>query len=264
MLATGWMMSAENARRPGDWLDLSGQVAVVTGAASGIGRACASMFYRAGATLAVADLDDRALLATLEVDGVPPSSVLAEGLDVTDPSACDDFAKRVAGRFGAIHAIVPSAGIYRSKPFADLTFADWQETMSVNLDGVFNTLHPLLPVLADNGSITLLSSRAGHGGGSAGHVHYGATKGAMLSLARGLARELGPRIRVNAVSPGVIETPMIGTALAVYGEDVLAQTPLKRFGRADDVAAAILFLSSGLASFITGETLQVNGGLYMS
>lgn len=250
--------------KPGDQLDMTGRVVVVTGAASGIGLACAGMFHRAGASLAVADLNVSALRAALESVGVASSAVCAAGVDVTNPENCDAFADTVRRTFGAVDAIVPSAGIYRPMPFADLTSENWRQTMAVNLDGVFNTLRPLLPILADGASITLLSSRAGHGGGSAGHVHYGATKGAMLSLARGLARELGPRVRVNAVSPGVIETPMTSAALKVYGDDVLNQTPLGRFGVADEVAAAILFLSSGLASFITGESLQVNGGLYMS
>ena len=256
-------MSNRGADLSRAWLDLTGQVIVITGAASGIGLACAKMFHRAGAVIAAADVDGPSLRSVLESEGILAAG-LAEGLDVTDPHACSAFAKRVADQFGKVHAVIPSAGIYRSKPFADLTDGDWRQTMSVNLDGVFNTLRPILPILADGGSITLLSSRAGHGGGSAGHVHYGATKGAMLALARGLARELGPRIRVNAVSPGVIATRMTEAALAVYGADVLAQTPLARFGSADEVAATILFLSSNLASFVTGETIQVNGGLYMS
>lgn len=249
---------------PSEWLDLTGDVVVITGAASGIGRACAKMFDRAGASIAVADLDGQALRASLKEDGISERSMLAEELDVTDPQACERFAGTLRDRFGSIHTIIPCAGIYRSRPFADLSPDDWRQTMSVNLDGVFNTIRPMLPLLAENSAITLLSSRAGHGGGSAGHVHYGATKGAILSLARGLARELGPRTRVNAVSPGVIVTPMTAAALAVYGDDVIARTPLKRFGSAEEVAATILFLSSRLASYISGEAIQINGGLYMS
>jgi 3-oxoacyl-[acyl-carrier protein] reductase len=104
---------------------------------------------------------------------------------------------------------------------------------------------------------------AAHTGGSAGHGHYGAAKGGILSLTRTLARELGPGIRANAVSPGIIDTPMVHRLLATRGEDVIKQTPQKRFGRPEEIASVVAFLCSDAASFINGEAIHVNGGFYM-
>ncbi|MCY1558480.1 3-oxoacyl-[acyl-carrier-protein] reductase FabG [compost metagenome] len=120
----------------------------------------------------------------------------------------------------------------------------------------------MLPHLSDNSSIVNLSSIAGHRGSSE-HAHYSASKGAVSSFSKSLAIELAPRTRVNLVAPGIIETPMTTELLREKGQLLLDGTPLKRFGTAEEVAGAIVFLCSPLASFVTGETLHVNGGLYM-
>jgi 3-oxoacyl-[acyl-carrier protein] reductase len=248
---------------PARFLNFIGHVVVITGAASGIGRACAELFYAAGACIAVADHDERGLASMLAGAGMTPDRVMHRAFDVTSFDACSDFADAVSARWGVVSALIPSAGVYRDRRITDMTLEQWRETMTVNIDGVFNIVKSVLPLLGNGSSITLLASRAAHCGGSLGHAHYGTTKGAMLAFARGLARELGPRVRVNAVSPGVIETPMTAVAISATKDEILAQTPLARLGSARDIAEAILFLSSPMASFVTGETIQVNGGLYM-
>ena len=236
---------------------------LVTGATGGIGRATAELFQAAGANLVLVDINPAALIDTaaqLDPTGAKAITVCA---DVTQMEACLSAVTSAVERFGGIDVLVPSAGIYRDEMFATMTSEQWRLTMAVNLDGVFNIIRASLPAMRPEGSIINLASRAGHSGGSLGHAHYGATKGGILALTRGLARELGPRIRVNAVSPGVIETPMTAEALMITGDDVIRQTPLARFGTAVEVASAIAFLASAEATFITGETIHVNGGIYM-
>lgn len=135
--------------------------------------------------------------------------------------------------------------------------------MAVNLNGVFYLVRCAVDHLQHEGAIVLMSSMSGHTGGSIEHGHYGATKGALVSLTRTLARELGPGIRVNAVSPGVIDSPMVARKLASGGDEVVRNTPLARLGRPDEVASLIAYLCSDGASFISGEAVLVTGGLFM-
>lgn len=243
--------------------DFAEKTVLVTGATGGIGRAASEMFLAAGANLVLVDINPAALTDTIaQIDPTGAKAIIV-GADVTRMEACVSAVASAVERFGGIDVLVPSAGIYRDEMFATMTPEQWRLTMAVNLDGVFNIIRASLPALRPEASIINLASRAGHSGGSLGHAHYGATKGGILALTRGLARELGPRIRVNAVSPGVIETPMTAEALVTTGDEVIRQTPLARFGTATEVASAIAFLASAEASFITGETIHVNGGIYM-
>jgi 3-oxoacyl-[acyl-carrier protein] reductase len=243
--------------------DFTDKTLLVTGATGGIGRATASLFGKSGANLVLVDIEPADLAdvaASLDPSGMKTLTVAA---DVTDMTACESAVASAVEQFGSVDVLVPSAGIYRDEMFATMTAEQWRRTMAVNLDGVFNIIRATLSAMRSGGSIINLASRAAHSGGSLGHAHYGATKGGILALTRGLARELGPKIRVNAVSPGVIETPMTAEALVTTGDEVIRQTPLARFGTADEVASAIAFLASVEAAFITGETIHVNGGIYM-
>ncbi|MBP6116604.1 MAG: SDR family oxidoreductase [Neisseriaceae bacterium] len=241
----------------------TGKTVWLTGASGGIAVSCIQKLYQAGANLVLSDLN----LAALQqfADGLDPSGerVLALPQDVSDSAQAEQVAQAAAARFGGIDIVIPCAGLYWEKPLRDVSDAEWAKVTSVNLDGVFYTIRAAMPYLRAGGAIVNVTSMAGHKG-SLNHGHYAASKGAVLNLTRTLAMELAPDIRVNNVSPGLIDTPMIGQLMAEKGELLMAQTPLKRLGGADEVADAILYLASDFASFITGETLHVNGGLYIA
>ncbi|QBF30802.1 SDR family NAD(P)-dependent oxidoreductase [Thalassococcus sp. S3] len=241
-------------------IDLNGKTFVITGAASGIGLATAKLMLGLGANVGLLDRG----APTLEDDQAHAERALSVTCDVSDPDTITRAMAAVADRFGPLSGLICSAGIYRDHPFQEMSFEDWRTTQSVNLDGVFLTVKAALPHLLEGASIVNLTSMAAHMGASLNHAHYGASKGGVLALTRSLARELGPKIRVNAVSPGVIETPMTAGLLAARGDEALYTTPLARFGTSQEVARAIAFLASDAASFVTGEVIHVNGGIYMA
>lgn len=170
------------------------------------------------------------------------------------------LAEACRDRFGHADFLVTGAGVYRDQLVASMSDEQWRETLGINLDGVFFTCRAVAPLLRDGGAIVNIASMAGHRG-SYQHAHYAAAKGAVLSFSRSLALELAPRIRVNAVSPGLIDTPLIRPLLAAKGDELIKATPLKRLGRPEEVARAVAFLCSDWASFVNGETLHINGGL---
>ena len=183
-------------------------------------------------------------------------------MDAADPASAEALVAMATDTFGSVDFVVPSAGIYLAEPFAGMSDAQWRHTLSINLDGAFYLLSRVQHHLSEGSAIVNLTSLAGHRGAYT-NAHYAASKGALTSLTRSLARELGPKTRVNAVAPGIIETPMTRDFLASRGDSTIAQTPLARFGQPSEVASVIAFLCSDAASFISGETIQVNGGLYM-
>ncbi len=244
-------------------LDFSGRTLVLTGANGGIGREVARLFAASGANLVLSDIDAQSLQSFVDQDlGVAPERVAVLAVDSTKPEDADALVSLAAQRFGGIDFLVPSAGIYFAHPFAEMTDAQWHQTISINLDGVFYVCRRALPHLKDQSSIVHLASLAAHRGAFY-NAHYSATKGALISLTRSLARELAPRTRVNAVSPGVIETPMTTDLVKRRGADSIAQTPLARLGQPQEIASVIGFLCSDGASFITGEDININGGLHM-
>ncbi len=244
-------------------IGFDGKVLLLTGAQGGIARATAERFLAHGARLLLTDLDGTALEELGRRLDPTGGRVLTMAQDVTAPADALRAVTAAVERFGRLDLLVTAAGLYPEALVRDMPDDEWRRVIAVNLDGVFFTTRTAIPALAPGGAIVNIASMAGHRGSRA-HAHYAAAKGAVTSFTRSLALELAPEIRVNAVAPGLIDTPMVQPLMAAKGEQLLAQTPLGRLGRADEVADAVAFLCSDRASFITGETLHVNGGLHIA
>lgn len=244
---------------------LNGKVALITGASRGIGAATAILFAEAGAHLALNYLSREA-----EATGV---ATQAQSLGVraiaiqADVSRFDDVRalfKRAIDEFGRVDILVANAGIWTGDAIDELEEDKWQETIEVNLKGVYACCHFAAKHMKQqkSGCIITVSSTAGQRG-EAFHSHYAASKGGIISLTKSLASELGPfGINVNCVAPGWVDTDMSADPLRRPGElgKIVADIPLRRVATAGDVAGPILFLASDLARQITGEVLNINGG----
>lgn len=240
--------------------DFSGRTLLLTGAAGGIGRCIAALFHRSGASLVLGDRDEAALSALVkELGGERIATLAGDAASPLDAQALVDLA---AARFDGIDFLIPGAGIYPAQPFAEMSDEDWRRLMAINLDGVFYICRRAQPRLKPGGAIVFLTSLAPHRGAQS-NAHYAAAKGAVGALMRSLTRELVPDIRCNAIAPGIIDTPMIGDFRKTRAEETMKLTPLARLGLPEEVASVAAFLASDAASFVAGETIQVNGGLYM-
>lgn len=244
--------------------DFAGRTALITGAASGIGRATAAYFLGCGAQVVLGDIDAAGLAQTRDAADPEGARTLCRPFDAADPASIAALVEAAVQRFGGIDHLVCGHGIYVHQRIAAMEAEAWRRMMAVNLDGVFHLIRAAIAAVRDGGAIVVIGSVAGHQGGSYGNAHYGASKGAVIALARGLARELGPRrIRVNAVAPGLIDTPMIARTLAELGDRQAQGVPLGRVGRPEEVASVIAFLCSEAASYVSGESVLVTGGGYM-
>ena len=244
-------------------IEFQGKTILITGAASGIGRAAAKQLLELGARVVMADKDLPGLeKAAREIDAEGKRS-LQRQLDITSSSACDELCAEVVSCCGSMDHIIHCAGIYPQKMVADCTDDEWRKLMSINVDGTFFLCRAAIPYLKQGSSIVLCASGAGHKG-SRGHAAYATSKGAVLAFMRSLALELAPAVRVNAVSPGIIATAMTNDLIAEQGGSLLSSTPLGRYGDPTEVASAAVFLCSSMASFITGETILINGGMYIA
>jgi 3-oxoacyl-[acyl-carrier protein] reductase len=243
--------------------DFSGKVLLLTGANGGITRAVARVFFDCGANLVLSDLNEtglKAFGAELDAGGTRVATLKGDATKSADSDAAVTVARE---RFGGIDFLVTGAGLYLDQLIETMTDDQWRQTLATNLDGVFYVCRAAAKVLRDGGAVVNIASMAGHRG-SYQHAHYAAAKGAVLSFTRSLALELAPRVRANAVSPGLIDTPMVVPLLKARGPQLMAQTPLKRLGTPEEVARVIAFLCSDWASFITGETVHINGGLHIA
>jgi 3-oxoacyl-[acyl-carrier protein] reductase len=243
--------------------DFSERVLLLTGANGGIGRAIAREFLEAGAKVVLADIDERGTAEFARSLDAAGSGVAIARLDASQADDVDRAIKLSVDRFGRLDFLVTAAAIFEDHPFETMTDEQWRRTIAVNLDSVFYACRRVVGVIADGGAIVNLASEAAHTGGSPRHSHYGAAKAGVLALTKTIARELAPRIRVNAVSPGTIETPMVARWLAEHGPGYVDTIPMRRLGQPRDVAQAVAFLCSDAASYITGTTIHVNGGGYV-
>ena len=244
---------------------MKGQTAIISGAAglNGIGFATAKAIAAQGGRVAILDLQAEAAQAAAAQLG-PDHIGLA--CDVTNRASCEVAVQIVIKAFGRIDALINNAGITQPVKVWDITEADWNRIQDVNLKGVLFLSQAVIPQMKSqkSGSIACMSSvSAQRGGGILGGAHYAAAKAGVLGLARAMARDLGPDgIRVNCVAPGLIQTDIIAGKLSEERKaEIAAEIPLGRLGRAQDVANAFLFLASDLSSYLTGTTIDVNGGL---
>jgi len=248
-------------------MKLSGKVAVVTGAGRGIGEAIALRLASEGASIAVVSRTE-ANSAKVAADitaahGVP---VKAYAVDVADFDAVHTVAAQILAEFGSVEILVNNAGITRDTLSMRMTSDDWDSVLSTNLKGAFNWIHALQRPMAKqrSGRIINISSVSGLIG-TAGQANYAASKAGLIGLTKTVARELAGRgVTVNAIAPGFIETDMTSALPEEIRGKYIAQIPLARFGRTEDIASAVGFLASPEASYITGQTLVVDGGLVMS
>ena len=243
--------------------DFSQRVLLLTGANGGIGRAITRLFAESGAKVVMADVDVRGAAEFARSVDPAEVSIVAAKLDAADTGDVDRAIELCAGRYGRLDFLVTAAAVYEDHLFEAMTDDQWRRTIATNLDSVFYVCRRVVPVMAEGGAIVNLASEAAHIGGSRGHSHYGVSKAGVLALTRSIARELGPRLRVNAVSPGTIDTPMVARFLAEHGPGYIETIPLRRLGQPRDVAQAVAFLCSEAASYITGTTIHVNGGTYV-
>ncbi|MGN7126752.1 SDR family NAD(P)-dependent oxidoreductase [Methylorubrum thiocyanatum] len=244
-------------------MSFSGKVAVVTGATGGIGRATARLLFAQGAHLVLTDINGESLSEIRADFGSDGPTVLTMVQDVADFNHAQSVADFAADRFGKIDLLICAAGLLRTSPFLKLEEADWRHCLSVNSDGVFNTCRAVVPSMTRGGSIVAVSSLAAHTGRSRS-AHYAAAKGAVVSFIKSISLELAPSIRVNAVSPGLIDTSLVAAVSAEAPYKSLSESiPMGRLGKPEEVASVISFLCSPAASYITGQVLHVNGGLYV-
>lgn len=240
---------------------LNGKRAIITGASRGIGKATAILFAKNGAKVGINYFksDDEAKNVLKEVK-IFSEGILLKG-DVSNFKEANKIVEKFVKKFGGIDILVNNAGIYKRRKFEELSEEEWDETIKINLKASFNMCKCCLRYMK-KGKIIFISSQLALRGSSHG-AHYSASKSAILGLMKSLAIELAPNINVNAIAPGVINTDIIANYSEEERRRRANEIPLKRIGEPEDVAKVCLFLASELADYITGETINVNGGIYI-
>ncbi|MCF0179149.1 MAG: 3-oxoacyl-[acyl-carrier-protein] reductase [Bacteroidales bacterium] len=249
---------------------LEGKVALITGAARGIGKALAVKFANEGADIAFTDLalnDDmmagiKATEAEIAAIGV---KCIGYAGNAADFAQTEEVVAKIKADFGHIDILVNNAGITKDGLMLRMTEAQWDAVINVNLKSAFNFTHALIPIMMRQrgGSIINMASVVGvHG--NAGQANYSASKAGMIALAKSVAQEMGPKgIRANAIAPGFIETAMTAALSDEIKADWMKKIPLRRGGKPEDIADVATFLASDLASYVTGQVIQVDGGMNM-
>ena len=244
---------------------LTGKIALVTGASQGIGRACALELAAQGATVALAARNVEKLAAVAAEIEAAGGVAKAYALDVASEDSIKTGAKSVLADLGSVHILVNNAGITKDGLALRMKLADFDDVLRTNLTGAFLLTQSVISSMmkARWGRVINITSVVGEIG-AAGQANYAASKAGLIGLTKSLAREFASRsITVNAIAPGFIQTAMTDELTEAQKTAILAQIPLARYGADADIAAAVAFLASDSAGYITGHTLDVNGGMYM-
>lgn len=245
------------------------EVALITGASQGIGRAMASVFHDFGCRIAInhpgtSETTRAAEELAAQLNAVRGDSAFPIAANVSDEESVKKMMQELKEKFGGIHYLVNNAGITRDKTVAKMTLQEWQDVLDVNLTGVFLCSKYGVEIMHDGGAIVSISSLSGQMG-AFGQANYAAAKAGVIGLTRTLHREFAKRgIRVNAIAPGLTKTTITKDIPEEYLAKMLEQIPLKRQAEPEEMAKVAAFLCSDLASYVTGQTLSVNGGWYPS
>lgn len=245
---------------------LNDKIAIVTGAGQGIGRGIAEKLAAEGARVVVTDINEQTATETAAALG---GGAVGLRTDVTAPDSVDRMVEQVTGQFGRIDILVNNAGWDKASPFLDSERADWDRVIQINLYGVLNTTKAVLPVMAaqGSGSVVNVASDAGRVG-SSGEAVYSAAKGGVIAFTKAIAREMARhRVNANAVCPGPADTALfasLGGDNPKLREALTKSIPFRRLAQPSDLANAVAFLASSEADYITGQTVSVSGGLTMS
>jgi 3-oxoacyl-[acyl-carrier protein] reductase len=245
-------------------IDLTGRVAVVTGASRGIGRAIATRLAARGATVVAAARGENAAGTVAEIAAAGGKAEVA-AVDVSDSATIEALVSGTLARHGRIDILVNNAGITKDQLLLRMKRDDWDSVIATNLTGTFALTQAVLkPMIRQKaGRIICISSVVGQSG-NAGQANYAASKAGIIGFAKAVAQEVASRnITVNVVAPGMIETDMTRAITETTREEWASRIPLKRLGTPDEIAAAVCFLASDEAAYITGQVLAVNGGMYM-
>jgi 3-oxoacyl-[acyl-carrier protein] reductase len=246
-------------------LELKGKVALVTGAAQGIGRAVALLLGQKGADIVVSDINlEKAQETAKEIETLGRRA-MAMKVDVANFGDVERMAQAVIEKFGQIDILINNAGIARDKLILRMTEEDWDAVLAINLKGTFNCTKAVVRHMSKqrSGKIVNIASVVGEMG-NAGQANYAASKAGVIGFTKTIAREFAQRgININAIAPGYIQTPMTDALPEKAKEELKRMIPMERLGQPEDVAEAVLFLVSGASSYITGQVLNVNGGIYM-
>ncbi len=248
-------------------MKLTGKTAIVTGGGRDIGRATALRLAKSGANVAINyhSSADGAESAVAEIKASGGSAFAMQG-DMTSESEVEALVAKTLETYKSIDVLAHiTGGLVARKPIPELTLDHWQTVMNLNATSFLLLVRAALPNMTNGGSIVVTASQAGRDGGGPGAIAYAASKGAVVTMTRGMAKELGPNIRVNSVCPGMIDTDFhnIFTKPEVR-KNVAAGTPLKREGTSEDVANLITYLASDEAAFVTGANIDINGGMLFS
>ncbi|TAE33994.1 MAG: 3-oxoacyl-[acyl-carrier-protein] reductase [Cytophagales bacterium] len=240
---------------------LPNKIAIITGAARGIGRSAAEIFAREGATVIIWDMLDEGEQTAQAIRDTGAQAEFMK-ISVTDVPGIEEAVRQIVEKHGRVDILVNNAGITRDRTLLKMSHVEWQQVIDVNLTGVFNCTKAVVPYMVENGygRIICTSSVVGvHG--NFGQTNYTAAKAGVIAMCRTWAKELGPKgITANAVAPGFIRTDMTDAMPEEARQATIATIPVKRMGNPEDIAHAYLFLASNEASFVNGQVLGVNGG----